>query len=237
MQESLTQTDSPTVRDHPPIKFSCSLAAGGCVDYAAAAKWFESHRYLKVLQLLPAPLLSYLKAYYHLLQSNGRFSMDRQCPKSLSLGGDPALDAVAAWVMPVASKLVGLALAPTYSFTRLYASGDTLLPHKDRKACEISITACISIPAGAEPSTLFLRAPKADPVAVEMSEGDACIYAGTEVEHWREPFSCDGYVQLFLHFIDFNGPHYPSEIYDGRSSLGAAYPGSLNRKITELDTE
>ncbi len=99
----------------------------------------------------------------------------------------------------------------------------TLQRHRDRAACEVSVTVSIAIPRGAGPSVIHLKAPNRKESKAEMFEGDGCIYAGTEVEHWRKPFSADGYIQLFLHFIATHGPNYPAHAFDGRPRLGAAY--------------
>ena len=53
---------------------------------------------------------------------------------------------------------------------------------------------------------MHLKPPNLKETKVEMFEGDGCVYAGTEVEHWRERFRVDGYIQLFLHFIAKRGP-------------------------------
>jgi hypothetical protein len=190
-------------------------------QYRRAAEKFKSKQYLFVKGLLPPPLLKYLKVYYAILLANDCFSHDSQCPASLALGGDPALDAVLEWIRPELSRLVGFSLAPTYSYTRRYAKGERLARHRDRAACEISVTASIQIPKGAGPSVMYLKPPSAKAAKVAMREGDGCVYAGTEVEHWRERFRVDGYIQLFLHFIARRGPHYPHLLFDGREALGA----------------
>jgi hypothetical protein len=38
-----------------------------------------------------------------------------------------------------------------------------------------------------------------------MEPGDAAIYLGCEVEHWREEFKGDWHAQTFLHYVDKNG--------------------------------
>ena len=44
--------------------------------------------------------------------------------------------------------------------------------------------------------------------AVMLEEGDAVLYKGCEVEHWREPYT-EGtkQAQVFLHYVDANGPY------------------------------
>jgi len=190
--------------------------------YVRTAKRFRERRYLLVKGILPQTILEYLKVYYAVLLANNRFSNDSECPSSLSLGGDAALDAVLEWIRPEVSRLVGFDLAPTYSYTRQYARGEVLTRHTDRAACEISVTASIQIPKGAGPSVVHLKPPTLDETKVEMFEGDGCVYAGTEVEHWRDRFRRGGYIQLFLHFIAKHGRNYPRLTFDGRQCLGAA---------------
>jgi hypothetical protein len=199
--------------------------------YRRAANRFRKQRYIFVRGILSGVLLRYLHHYYEILLASDMFGKDKQCPLSLSLGGDPGFDAVLEYLRPEISRLAGLRLAPTYSYTRHYAKGDRLKRHQDRDACEISATVCIAIPKGAEPSTLYVKAPGEESRMIEMREGDGCIYAGTEVQHWRRPFRVGGYIQLFLHFIDRRGPHYPKLLYDGRKSLGVEYPGK--KRVTK----
>lgn len=191
------------------------------VDYEQTAASFRKNRYLPVRSILPPSLLGFAKVYYGILYANGRFFKDSQCPRSLALGGDPALDAMLEWIRPRVTSLVGFALTPTYSYTRIYAKGDELHRHVDRPSCEVSLTISINIPEGSNPSQLRLKPPNLDETTVEMLEGDGCIYAGTEVEHWRDPFTSDGYAQLFLHFISTHGKYFPRFVYDEREWLGA----------------
>jgi hypothetical protein len=190
--------------------------------YVRTAKRFREKRYLLVKGILPQTILEYLKVYYAVLMANNRFCNDSECPSSLSLGGDAALDAVLEWIRPEVSRLVGFDLAPTYSYTRQYARGEVLIRHTDRAACEISVTASIQIPKDAGPSVVHLKPPNFQETKVEMFEGDGCVYAGTEVEHWRDRFRRGGYIQLFLHFIAKHGRNYPRLMFDGRECLGAA---------------
>jgi hypothetical protein len=193
------------------------------VNYSRTASRFRLRRYLFAKGILPRPILEYLKNYYAILLANHRFQKDSQCPLSLALGGDAAFDAVLAWIEPEVARLVGFDLTPTYSYTRRYAKGEILKRHKDRTACEVSVTISITIPDGAGPSVIHLKAPDRRQDKVAMLEGDGCVYAGTEVEHWREPFTVDGYIQLFLHFIATKGANYPTHAFDGRPRLGARY--------------
>lgn len=166
-------------------------------------------------------MVGFLQTYSDILLANGRFSNDDQCPLSLSLGGDPGFDAVLEWIRPEIERVIGLELAPTYSYVRRYAKGDGLPVHRDRRSCEVSLSIALRIPEGSERSPLRLRLPNGDEVGVEMREGDACLYAGTEIEHWREIFQSDGLLQLFLHYITVTGANFPELVFDQRKRLGS----------------
>jgi hypothetical protein len=198
--------------------------------YIGTARRFRRKRYLLVKRLLPTPILRYLKIYYAILIANNRLSKDSLCPTSLSLGGDAGLDAVLEWIRPEISRLVGFEVVPAFSYTRQYAKGEMLPRHKDRDACEVSVTVSIQIPHGAGPSILHLKAPRSKKTKVETFEGDACVYAGPEVEHWRERFQIGGYIQLFLHFIAKESPNYPKLMFDGRECLGAPFHKGRRKK-------
>ncbi len=45
------------------------------------------------------------------------------------------------------------------------------------------------------------------------------IYHGCELKHWREAFEGDYQVQLFMHYVDQNGPA-SKEKFDTRPALG-----------------
>jgi hypothetical protein len=101
-------------------------------------------------------------------------------------------------------QLVGEELLPTYSYARLYSNGDILEAHTDRPACEVSVT----IQLGRSHHyawPIYMGGKRYD-----MAEGDAVVYKGCDIEHWRN--SCDGpngYYsgQVFLHYVKKNGQY------------------------------
>ena len=52
-----------------------------------------------------------------------------------------------------------------------------------------------------------------------MKPGDAIIYRGCELPHWREELQGLMQVQVFMHYCDKNGP-YKNEKFDNRPGLG-----------------
>jgi hypothetical protein len=95
-------------------------------------------------------------------------------------------------------------LFPTYAYARLYSNGDVLEKHKDRPACEISATVQLGR-SHHYAWPIYMGGKRYD-----MAEGDAVLYRGCDIEHWRD--ACDGpdgYYsgQVFLHFVRKDGPH------------------------------
>jgi len=108
-------------------------------------------------------------------------------------------------VQPLLEGLIGRPLAPTYSFWRIYEQGMALKPHRDRPACEISL----SVPIHCEPEganwPLRLTDLSGRDHAPAMVPGDGLLYQGCAVEHWREPLTEGRQYQMFLHYVLADG--------------------------------
>ena len=131
---------------------------------------------------------------------------------------DPLIEVILRNSVSEVEALTGLELHPTYSFTRVYQKGDELKPHVDRPACEISVTSHIATVG--KPWAIYMKAPGREPAVHYLEPGDACIYRGCDVTHWREKaVDTDFNVQVMLHYVDKNGPDADHK-FDKRTSLG-----------------
>ena len=157
---------------------------------------------------------------------------DNQVPNSYAKYGDRFMETLLIKTIDVMQKKTGLKLVPTYSYTRLYRTGNTLQRHKDRPSCEISTT----LNLGGDAWPIFIDptgsdnvideykeihkpgAPKG--VKVDLKPGDMLIYSGCELEHWREPFQGQLCGQVFLHYNHADGQFAKSNLYDKRPMLG-----------------
>lgn len=132
---------------------------------------------------------------------------------------DPLMEAVLVSSCDVVSKLVGKRLAPTYSYARVYVTNDELQAHIDRPACEYSVTVNVAT-QGEKPWPIWMQAPESEPVSLVLYPGDAVVYKGCEVRHWRLPMSeCELNAQFMMHYVDTDGPH-ASHVLDRRSAYG-----------------
>lgn len=142
---------------------------------------------------------------------------DEQVPESKAiLSHEVMFETLQERLWPKIEFLVGEELLPTYSYSRLYSNGNILHLHKDRPACEISVT----IQLGR--SHHYAWPIHMGGQRFDLAEGDAVIYKGCNVDHWRE--KCNGpdnYYsgQVFIHFVRKNGEfadHYKDMIELGQ---------------------
>jgi len=94
----------------------------------------------------------------------------------------------------------------------LYTMFADLKKHRDRPSCEISVTVMLGSDGTKWPIYM-------DGTELNLEPGDAGIYLGCEVEHWREEFTGDWHAQTFLHYVDKNGPNR-NHFKDGRLLYG-----------------
>ena len=103
-------------------------------------------------------------------------------------------------------QITGLTLLKTHNYYRAYKTGDILRYHSDRISCEISVSLCIGYKADyCWPLCLMTHDEKV--VEVELRPGDAVIYRGIELKHWRSKFEGINHVQLFMHWVDAKGAY------------------------------
>jgi hypothetical protein len=65
-----------------------------------------------------------------------------------------------------------------------------------------------------------MQVPGKEPVSYTLEPGDAVVYKGCEVTHWREKaVDTELNAQFMLHYVDQNGPNAKFK-WDSRPSLG-----------------
>jgi hypothetical protein len=142
-------------------------------------------------------------------------------PSHFSEYADPLIEIILEEKTAVVGKVVDRELTPTYSYSRIYTGDDLLTVHTDRPSCEYSVT--VNIANSGEPWPIWLKAPEKEPVCFTLMPGDAVIYKGCEVKHWRNPMIQSGtnaIAQFMLHYVDLNGPFSEYKL-DKRPRLGA----------------
>ena len=132
--------------------------------------------------------------------ANGDYRVDIWCPGSQSF--DQPFNAFHNEILEQTSKVVGKKLDVTYNYARVYWPGDRLNPHTDREACEWSISLNLRNNEHPWPFCVEYNLNKQ---CFDMEPGDAVIYNGPGVKHWRDPLESDCVYQAFFHFVDLDG--------------------------------
>ncbi|MGH6674145.1 MAG: hypothetical protein ACRECV_19530 [Xanthobacteraceae bacterium] len=178
------------------------------------SKVFRDLGYAMAPALLDPSLASFFWSYIHTKFASRLLAFgDHTVPNTPADYGDPTLEGLLEYLRPRVEQEAGLALYPTFSYVRLYKHGDALRRHRDRPACEISVSLNVGqIPD--EPWPIYVEN-AAGPCAALLGAGDALLYRGYDCFHWREPYAGQSLAQVFLHYVARNGP-YAAERFDGR---------------------
>lgn len=176
--------------------------------------------YLALPGLVAPALVDYLRAYAITRFATMQMTPgDAQAPTTPAAYGEPGFEALLAMLAPRLAEASGKRLLPTYSYFRIYKHGDALRAHKDRPACEFSVSLNVDHDAD-EPWALCIEG---DGTSYEarLAPGDAVLYRGRDCRHWRDAFQGRRSIQVFLHYVDANGP-YADWKYDRRAALMTA---------------
>ena len=191
----------------------------GPVAISPLAAVFERQRYAVVPGMISAQEAKALGDQLESSHAQGQMTMaDPQVPDTPSTYGNIMMERLLAQLGPKMQFYTGLPLYPTYSYARIYKNGDDLKPHRDRPACEISMSLNLG-QQPEEPWPLFVRDHDQRVFAAILNPGDALIYRGCELVHWRLPYKGEKMAQVFLHYVDCNGP-CADQKYDRRDALG-----------------
>jgi len=218
------------------------------------AEQFTQNKYLDIKNLVP-PLLCQIMTKYSLLREEVAFSPEvgpnSQVYNAHSEYGDTLMETVAHFLLPHMKEKTGLDLCPTYTFFRVYRPGMDLGRHTDRPSCEISTTICLGYNyVNTDPN--YNWGMYVDPVVnssvnqsggfksndnpgtmLAQTPGDAIIYRGCDIEHWRDKFEAapgSYQVQAFFHYINKDGDFYPELAFDRRKGLGWRNNSNLSDK-------
>ena len=133
---------------------------------------------------------------------------------------DPLIEVILLNSVEDIEKIVSKKLYPSYSYARIYTEGNKLVKHIDRPSCEYSVTVNVATNGGNWP--IWVQSKGNTPEAIVLEPGDAVVYKGCEVFHWRdamEETNTNLLVQFMLHYVDQDGLHAECK-FDNRPKLG-----------------
>jgi hypothetical protein len=208
---------------------------------------FKKNKYCVIKEAVPKDIATFVYNYFMMKRQVNKTLFDEkyisnfteelgtwsddQVPNTYSHYADIAMETLLIRTLPVMEKKTGLKLNPTYSYARIYKTGDILHRHKDRFSCEIYTT----LNLGGDPWYIYLE-PKKNVglpdgkkitsssnnkgTKVILKAGDMLVYKGMELEHWRDEFQGDNCCQVFLHYNNKKSKDADKNIYDKRKHLG-----------------
>ena len=208
---------------------------------------FQKNKYCVIKEAIPKEIAEFVYNYFLMKRQVARTYFDKryispfttewgvwndeQVPNTYSHYADIAMETLLLRCLPIMEKTTKLKLNPTYSYARIYKTGDILHRHKDRFSCEISTT----LNLGGDPWPIHLE-PKKNVgipdgkkytasssnkgISIILKPGDMLVYQGMVLEYWREEFQGDNCAQVFLHYNNQKSKNADKNIYDGRKHLG-----------------
>ena len=165
--------------------------------------------------------LAFMERYFLWLEETSDWQSDEQTPGMFKFYKHPIMMYVQFLLQKEIEKITGLNLLPTYNYFRIYRNGSILEAHKDRPACEVSATMLIG--KNYSPTWALHVGEGGTSRAIVQDVGDFTIYRGCELNHWRETWETDAdnyHIQLFVHFVDADGPYWVFENDDYKLGTG-----------------
>jgi hypothetical protein len=183
---------------------------------------FDAAGYIKVKGLIDAQTIKTISQYFENRIHRGEWVAKPEVSEGdaskFGYYADPLIEVLLKQCLSAVEEQTGLELEPTYSFSRVYQENEKLLPHTDRPSCEVSVTVNVACTGDTWP--IWMQYEGNDPVKCLLSPGDAVIYKGCEVTHWRRKLPKGQInVQFMLHYVDKNGP-YAKYKFDKRGAIG-----------------
>lgn len=186
-----------------------------------SAKIFETHGCVLVRNFMDEMTTSVVSQYFENRIRRGEWVENFEGETLVSkyfYYADPLIEVILQQSKQVVGEIVDKDILPTYSYSRIYQPGDELKPHTDRPSCEISVT--VNVASNGEDSPIYMRYKDNSPEKYILNPGDAVVYKGCDVVHWREPLRHGQLnVQFMLHYVDKSGPNAVFE-KDNRPAYG-----------------
>lgn len=173
-------------------------------------KTFAEQRFIVLRNFLDPYLVQFLASYFKCAEGYQEAVFETDWT-SANAHSDACGDTVMYVIRSAIEAHTGLKLLPTYSFVRMYSKGDSLGRHKDGKQNQVSCNICIEKDSD---WPLGISDGKEDHTVI-MEPGDAVIYQGYALDHWREKFTGGRQVQLISGYV-VEGGEYENLRFYGR---------------------
>ena len=187
----------------------------------------------KITNALDQETCNIIAGYYRQIYTNMDYEQSGNPPDNITGGltkgihcrydylGVSLLNYFTYFIAPIVNRKI----LPSYSFARAYYNNAHLIPHRDRDACEFSASLNLGNTNGtqalpfyiAKTGDNYIPSDNDEKQVINSNVGDLIIFYGSRSAdgwtHWRPPFKGDEMYNIFLHYVDQDGP-YKSNAYE-----------------------
>jgi hypothetical protein len=163
---------------------------------------FQNSGYIVIRNMLTSDEAT--KLYHYTLDKlNCGNADDGQVPGSPSFYQDKEVAKLQKKLTPLIEESIQIPLISVFCYHRIYRTGAVLRMHKDSQRAEISAT--MNLGQKGEPWDLWLVDYDENAQNITLYPGDALIYYGNRLHHWRGKLVNSDFVsQIMFHFVSRN---------------------------------
>lgn len=175
---------------------------------AIARTTMAEQGYAVLRQLLNPLQQAAMRRYFRLLATQGYFrDGDAQVRLRHSIYNEGMARFLHHQLNYLVNQVTPEAVIPSYCYLSIYQPGAVLRRHRDRRQCAWNMSLVLDMEpeqAQAQAWPIYLELPEGiREVRLEM--GDAVLYRGHEIEHWRDALpENQRLTACFFHFVDEN---------------------------------
>lgn len=195
-------------------------------------KHFIDYGYLKLDQFIPKRLIDDMFKWYNDNFSSFVYTNDYPmtgttwCLDSAKWEDAEPFNRTQNYIINKMQEMFHMRVVPTYNMGRVYTKDTTgMVKHRDRSPCEISFTLPLAYDGLTWP--INVRTSKG-PRAINLKVGDALLYKGCDVDHWRDDNRHSNVLyQHYFHFYDLESE--TGSFLDYFNNKGRDWPGAFDR--------
>jgi hypothetical protein len=172
-----------------------------------ARDFFAREGFINLGELLPPGQLSAFQTYWRKLGALD--VLPQRGDQRYGSHGEPSSTLLLHLLKPRIEHIIGAPIEAAFSYSWIYDRGTEMPAHRDRAESSYTVTFLIDYaPAldGPTPWPICVRPRDGRaPVEINQSVGDALLFCGGELEHFRPPFTMgERSTSLLLHYVDRN---------------------------------
>ena len=173
---------------------------------------FQSDDYVRLRDLMHPYHLGSLRRYYrHMVRTGGMTLGDSGSPRRYVAYNESVAQFFHGQFAAIVSAVAGVRVKPSFAYVASYQGGADLPVHTDREQCEYAVSLLVDYtpePLDQSPWPLYLETGTGT-VAVWQAIGDAVLYRGRRLSHYRKPLAeSSTSTSIFFYYVDdkFDGP-------------------------------